>query len=95
MKHYKDKNNKLHFIAGGFEHLLPPDCVEVTTAEAVALLQPTAAEIAAERKAEILALLQGLDLKSVRPLREGNNSLVAQLEAQAAVLRIELSELPV
>lgn len=45
------------------------------------------------RKAEILAALEGIDKKSVRPMREGDAVRVAALEAQAASLRAELKVL--
>lgn len=45
------------------------------------------------RKQEILRTLEQLDLKSVRPLREGEAVRVAELEAQAEVLRQELRTL--
>lgn len=54
---------------------------------------PTAAEIAAARKAEILAALSALDAKSIRPLREGDTARVDTLEAQASLLRAELAAL--
>ena len=40
--------------------------------------------------APILAQLEALDAKSVRPLREGDSIRVAQLEQQAAELRAQL-----
>lgn len=54
---------------------------------------PTAEQIAAARKSEILGMLSMIDFKSIRPLREGNIVLVAALEAQAVPLRAELSTL--
>lgn len=45
------------------------------------------------RRAEILAALQVLDLKSIRPLRENDVSRIAALDAQAAALRVELAGL--
>lgn len=54
---------------------------------------PTAAEIAAARKSEILGLLAMIDFKSIRPLRDGDAVRVAALEAQAVPLRAELAGL--
>ena len=34
MPTYKDRNNKIHFIATEYEYLLPAGCVEITDAEA-------------------------------------------------------------
>lgn len=47
------------------------------------VLTPTNDEI----NAPILAQLAALDLKSIRALREGNQSRIDDLEAQAVVLR--------
>lgn len=43
-----------------------------------------------ERRGVILAALADIDMKSIRPLREGDSAKVAQLEAQAETLRQEL-----
>jgi hypothetical protein len=45
------------------------------------------------RITEIKAELSAIDLKSIRPAREGDATRLAALEAQAQVLRIELSGL--
>lgn len=45
---------------------------------------------AAEHNAPILAALEGLDAKSIRPLREGDAARVTALEQQAAALRLTL-----
>lgn len=47
----------------------------------------------AARRAEILAKLQEIDLKSIRPLRAGDADILEQLEAQAVALRAELAGL--
>jgi hypothetical protein len=39
-KLYKDINNKVHVIDENFKHLLPQGCVEITQAEANAILNP-------------------------------------------------------
>jgi len=44
----------------------------------------------AEHNAPILAALEALDAKSIRPLREGDAVRVAALEQQAAALRLTL-----
>ena len=46
----------------------------------------------ARRKA-ILSELQSIDLRSVRPIREGNQPRIAELEMQAVALRAELAAL--
>ncbi|MDR2573477.1 MAG: hypothetical protein LBC94_03890 [Desulfovibrio sp.] len=63
---------------------------------------PTAAEIAAQRRAEILARLAEIDAASVRPLRaiaqgddmQTDHDKLAVLDAEAVALRTELAELP-
>ncbi len=42
---------------------------------------------------EIKMLLNQIDLKSIRPLREGNTELLNQYEAEAEALRVELRAL--
>jgi hypothetical protein len=62
---------------------------------------PTPEELAAQRKAEILARLAAIDIDSIRPLRslaEGaatdyDTDKLATLEAEAAELRAELAAL--
>lgn len=49
--------------------------------------------IADKRRQAILAELQEIDKRSVRPIREGNASRISELEAQAKVLRAELAAL--
>ncbi len=52
MPHYKDSNNKLHFLDDvSYIYLLPSDCVEITDEEAEAIRlasipQPTLADLA-------------------------------------------------
>jgi hypothetical protein len=55
MKNYKDTNNKLHVIDEGFENLLPSNCIQITQAEAEALIAPTPAEIAAQLASQVEA----------------------------------------
>lgn len=43
-----------------------------------------------QHNAPILAQLEVLDAKSIRPLREGDTVRVAAIEAQAAALRAQL-----
>jgi len=42
------------------------------------------------RRYEILGLLNEIDAKTIRPMREGDQARVAELEAQADELRVEL-----
>lgn len=65
---YKDQANKVHQISDEFKHLLPPGCVEITDAEAAALLRPLGIV-----KAEKLAALDA-DRKRIENLPiQGNN----------------------
>lgn len=45
------------------------------------------------RRTEILAELEAIDFKSIRPLRAGDQARVDELEAQAVALRAELAAL--
>lgn len=58
-----------------------------------AQVELTAAEIAAQtaaHNAPILAALQEIDLRTIRPLREGDSARVAMLDAEASALRLKL-----
>lgn len=47
----------------------------------------------ARTRADVLADLAAIDLKSIRALRESNATRIAELEAQAVALRAELAAL--
>jgi hypothetical protein len=52
MPHYKDIDNKLHFLDdSGFEHMLPEGCVQITDEEAEAIV--IANTPAPEQQAEV------------------------------------------
>jgi hypothetical protein len=58
MPHYKDKNNKVHFLESAeHEHLLPAGCVKITDAEADAIQNPplTIEEVRANKLAALAA----------------------------------------
>lgn len=57
-KLFKDSNDKIHEIEEGYEHLLPAGCVEITQAEAEALLAPTPEEAKAQYVAVVAAAVQ-------------------------------------
>jgi hypothetical protein len=61
MPHYKDLNNKLHFLESTeFEYILPEGCVEITEEEAESLRpQPNYAE---KRAAEYPSFADQFDL---------------------------------
>ena len=65
---------------------------EVVDLDADAIAANKAAQAAA-RKTAILAELASIDSKSIRALREGNATRIAELEAQAQALRTELAAL--
>jgi len=71
MKKYKDLGGVVHAIDPAFLILLPGGCVEISDAEADALLNPpkTQAEIDAEESAAAKAELAALDLASIRDMR--------------------------
>lgn len=47
----------------------------------------------ARTRADVLADLAAIDMRSIRALREGNTARIAELEAQAVALRAELAAL--
>lgn len=47
----------------------------------------------ARTRADVLAELASIDMRSIRALREGNTVRIAELEAQAVALRAELAAL--
>lgn len=70
---YKDLNNNIHDDDNGrAKHMLPAGCVEITQAEADAILNPpkTLAELNAESNAIIQAQIAELETQQARPLRE-------------------------
>ena len=64
MPHYKDTENKLHFLDDeAFEHMLPPGCVKITDAEAEALRPvpaPVVPQVVSRFQARAALLLAGL-----------------------------------
>lgn len=62
MPHYKDPQNKVHFIDdAAFEYLLPAGCVQITDAEAAVLNAPPAPTAAQVEAAFTAAIQQRLD----------------------------------
>lgn len=58
MPHYKDLNNKLHFIDDEqYENLLPLGCVKITDEELSDLTQPTLEQVIAQFEAGVQAHL--------------------------------------
>ena len=101
---FKDQQNKLHFIAPEFEHLLPAGCIEISESEAEALRPKP--DLKAQRRAEISAALAKIDADSARPARAVAVALAAgqpapafdlnklkTMETQAAALRTESAAL--
>lgn len=58
--------------------------------ELIPVTGPTPEQIKAAHNAPILAALLQLDMKAIRPLRDGEADRVADLAAQAAALRATL-----
>ena len=90
MPHYKSPDNSVHFI-DSIEHesILPAGSVKITDAEADELRKPpppTKEQI----NADTFARLALIDLKSIRPLREGDKVMLATLDAQAASERVKI-----
>jgi hypothetical protein len=63
MPHYKDLNNKLHFLDdASFAHYLPAGCVEITDAEAESLRPVHTPTYAEKRAAEYPSFADQFDL---------------------------------
>lgn len=100
MKYFKDTQNKIHDDDNGrAKHMLPAGCVEITQAEADAILNPPKelAELNAESNAIIQAQIAELEAQQARPLREialGYTtyavSKLQSLNNQIAALRAQL-----
>ena len=81
--------------------LAPGTWREITEEEAAELQKPTPEELAEQRKTEIRARLDALDLQSMRSVRallkgtatDADTEKLAELEAEAAGLRAELTGL--
>ena len=54
---------------------------------------PDAPVVQVRTRADVLAELTDIDMRSIRALREGNTARIAELEAQAVALRAELAAL--
>ena len=76
-------------------HIYVGDCAQGDRAATVAekLAFENARAISA-RKTEILAQLELIDKRSIRPAAEGDAVFLAQLRAPCAMLRAELAALP-
>ena len=87
-----DANNQLHDDADGAALSLPnwPQGMTEATTDQIAVLTPVTPN---PRIAEIKCSLAEIDLKSIRPAREGDTARLAALEAQAVTLRAELATL--
>jgi hypothetical protein len=55
--------------------------------------QPDVPVVQVRTRADVLADLASIDMRSIRALREGNAARIAELEAQAVALRAELAAL--
>lgn len=103
MPHFKDPSGALHFLDDArFVGLLPVGSVQLTQAEedahaASLTAPPSPAQLAAARKAQIQADLQGIDERKVRALTDAllhsDTTRLQALETQAAALRAELATL--
>lgn len=89
---YKAPDGSIHDDMDGQALSLPnwPQGLTEATAEQIAALTPIPPN---PRIAEIKAELAAIDLKSIRPAREGDTARLATIEAQAVALRAELATL--
>ena len=105
MKYYKDAEDTVYAYEadGSQDAYILPGLTPITEDEANALrfLPPTAEEIVAARRMEILARLAAIDAASVRPLRaiaqgeavQADHDKLTALDSEAADLRTELAGL--
>lgn len=80
--------------------LVTAGCIfrSVGSATHYAVEEPDSPEIIAararnQRRGEIIARLEQIDLKSIRALRENNATVIAEYESEASSLRTELRNL--
>jgi len=94
MKYFKNTNNEVFaFNADGSQDAyIKPDMVALTQSEADAHINPplTPAQITEQHNAPIIAQLNALDIKRIRPLAEGDAAYLADLNAQIVTLRGQL-----
>lgn len=55
MPHYKDTQNKLHFIEKEYSYMLPQGCVEITDSEAASIRAPSVEQVKVEKRGAIKA----------------------------------------
>jgi hypothetical protein len=103
MIYYKGVYNHVYAYEDGTEaKWINSGLTPIAEADADALRVPTAAQLATQRKAEIISRLAEIDAASVWPLRaiaqgedvQADHDRLAALDAEAAGLREELAELP-
>jgi len=91
MKYYKDKNGNVSaFNADGSQDAyIKPDMVAMTQAEVDLHIKPplTAAQIIKQHNAPILAQMNDLDLKRIRPLAEGDTVYLNNINQQILAMR--------
>ena len=73
-------------------HVINGALVPFTAEETAAQQAATQAAQTAQQRQAILAQLDDLDRRSIRALREGNQTRITQLEAEAAGLRTQLNQ---
>ena len=91
MKLFRDINNQVYAYEsdGSQDAYIKASLVAITDVEADDLRKPpppTKEQI----NADIIARLNLIDLKSIRPLREGDKIMLATLDAQAAAERVKI-----
>jgi len=94
MKYYRDKSNNVHaFEADGSQDAyIKTGMVTMTQAEVDAHINPTptAAQAVELHNAPIIAKMDALDMKRIRPLAEGDTAYLATLNTKIAALRATL-----
>lgn len=96
MKYFKDIKNNLHEVDDAFVNLLPMGLIEISKESFIELSKPTLREIELKQNAELINQLNGLDMATIRAMREYIASkadapqILKDRETLAAQLRAKL-----
>ena len=96
MKYFKDDKNNLHEVDDAFVNLLPVGSIEISKESFIDLSKPTLREIELKQNAELINQLNGLDMATIRAMREYIASkadapqILKDRETLAAQLRAKL-----
>jgi len=94
MKYFRDSKNEVSALRadGSQDSYIKPDMVLMSAAEVEVHINPplTAAQIIEQHNAPILAQMDALDIKRIRPIAEGDTAYLATLNSKILALRATL-----